>query len=153
SPAQTITPMVQRAGEGGAAQVGGKFERSVSEGKSGGRPMPAAVRSDMESRFGADFSAVRIHADTQAARLTQSINAQAFTYGKNIYMAGGKYQPRTDEGRHLLAHELTHVIQQRGAASNEAQNGGPGPVVNQIARKRVKRQLDFVKMKRKRTSH
>jgi hypothetical protein len=146
---------VQREGEGGAAQVSGTFERSVSERRGAGQPMAAEVRGDMESRFGADFSGVRIHADTQAARLTQSINAQAFTYGKNIYMAGGKYQPRTDSGRHLLAHELTHVIQQTGVASTQAEGpgAGPAPAANHIDCKRVKRQLDFIKIKRKRTSH
>ena len=71
----------------------------------------------MESAFGADFSGVRIHAGSAAAGLSRDIQAHAFTHGSDIYFNHGQYDPHTDGGRRLLAHELTHVVQQRGASS------------------------------------
>jgi hypothetical protein len=66
----------------------------------------------MESRFGADFSNVKIHTGSYATQLSKDLNAQAFTVGNDVYFNEGKYQPESSEGKHLLAHELTHVIQQ-----------------------------------------
>jgi len=66
----------------------------------------------METRFGADFSQVQIHADQHAAALSRSLSARAFTYGPHIYFGAGEYQPDTHEGKRVLAHELTHVLQQ-----------------------------------------
>jgi len=68
----------------------------------------------LENKFGAPFKGVRIHTDPEAAKLCQSIQAQAFTHGYHIYFNQGKYQPHTTEGMRLLAHELTHVVQQKG---------------------------------------
>ncbi|NTW69466.1 MAG: DUF4157 domain-containing protein [Chlorobiaceae bacterium] len=68
----------------------------------------------MENRFGSQFSDVRIHADHDSAQLSHSLNAQAFTVGKDIYFNEGKYAPDSESGRHLLAHELTHTLQQSG---------------------------------------
>ena len=70
----------------------------------------------MEARFGYDFSGVRIHDDTRAAETAASIDAAAFTVGEDVAFAAGRYNPRTGEGRRLLAHELSHVVQQRGGA-------------------------------------
>lgn len=75
----------------------------------GGQPLAAATRSFMESRMGADFSAVRVHADQAAASLTRQLSARAFTHGPDIYMAAGKYEPGSPTGQQLLAHELTHA--------------------------------------------
>jgi hypothetical protein len=75
----------------------------------GGRPLPDAVRSKMETAFGADFSAVRVHVGPQAER----IGALAFTTGTDIYFAPGRYQPDSTHGQQLLGHELAHVVQQR----------------------------------------
>ena len=69
----------------------------------------------MESRFGHDFGEVRIHTDAQAAQSAEAVNALAYTVGQNVVFAKGQYQPRTWAGRRLLAHELTHVLQQRNA--------------------------------------
>lgn len=80
------------------------------------------TRSFMESRFGRDFSGVRIHAGTQAARSAQAVQAHAYTVGRDIVFADGRYAPASPEGRHLLAHELAHVVQQNGA---EAPSGAP----------------------------
>jgi hypothetical protein len=75
----------------------------------GGRPLPQQVLAKMEAALGADFSGVRVHVGTQAAR----IGALAFTTGNDIYFSPGRYQPETRQGQQLLGHELAHVIQQR----------------------------------------
>jgi Domain of unknown function (DUF4157) len=81
--------------------------------RSPGRPLEAATRRSMESRFWHDFSQVRIHADERAAQAASSLSARAFTVGTAIVFAAGQYAPQTGSGRRLLAHELTHVVQQR----------------------------------------
>ncbi len=79
---------------------------------SGGRPLSAKDRAYFESRFGADFSPVRIHDDATADRATRAVGALAYTRGRDIVFKQGQYTPDTTAGRHLLAHELTHVVQQ-----------------------------------------
>ncbi|MBK8553598.1 MAG: DUF4157 domain-containing protein [Ignavibacteria bacterium] len=79
---------------------------------SGGTVLPKQVRSFFEPRFGYDFSNVRIHKDSVAAKSAQSINALAYTSGNNIVFNQNQYSPGTDRGKRLLAHELTHVVQQ-----------------------------------------
>jgi len=77
-----------------------------------GFPLPPDTREFMESRIGHDFSAVRIHADVTANELNRDLRSLAFTRGRDIYFADGQFQPRTTTGQRLLAHELTHVVQQ-----------------------------------------
>ncbi|VTU35484.1 eCIS core domain-containing protein [Variovorax sp. PBL-E5] len=77
-----------------------------------GMPLTPALRQDMEQRFGHDFASVRVHADGAAARSARDLNAHAYTAGRDIAFAAGRYAPGTGEGRHLIAHELTHVLQQ-----------------------------------------
>jgi hypothetical protein len=79
-----------------------------------GNQLPRAVRSEMSQKIGADFSDVNIHTNDDASQMNKSIGARAFTHGKDIYFNSGEYNPSTQEGKHLLAHELTHVVQQRG---------------------------------------
>lgn len=79
-----------------------------------GQPLDPALRAEMEHRFGTDFSQVRVHTDANAAKTADRLNAQAYTVGRDIAFAAGRYQPRSQPGRRLLAHELTHVVQQRG---------------------------------------
>lgn len=78
----------------------------------GGQPLQSGTREAMESHFDRDFSRVRVHADRAAHRSAESIAARAYTAGTHIVFGEGAYAPATDEGRHLLAHELTHVAQQ-----------------------------------------
>jgi hypothetical protein len=82
-----------------------------------GRSLDGSARSRMESAFGYDFSPVRVHTDGKAAELSSGLNARAFTIGSDIAFASGEYQPGTLIGDALLAHELAHVVQQRGAVS------------------------------------
>jgi hypothetical protein len=77
-----------------------------------GHSLDPTTRSEMEARFGYDFSDVRIHRDAQAAESAQSVNARAFTVGSHVVFDSGRYAPESLEGRRLLAHELTHVVQQ-----------------------------------------
>jgi outer membrane protein OmpA-like peptidoglycan-associated protein len=81
----------------------------------GGSSLPATTRAFFEPRFGADFSQVRVHTDSRAAATASSIQAKAFTVGSNIAFGPGQYAPESHQGRQLLAHELTHVIQQNGS--------------------------------------
>lgn len=94
----------------------------IQQNKGRGQPLHNDTRSFMESRFGTDFSQVRIHSNRIAQTMNREINAKAFTVGKDIYFNEGQYQPNSDSGKHLLAHELTHVVQQSdGQISNVAQ--------------------------------
>lgn len=77
-----------------------------------GSPLPPKVLAEMSKSFGVDFSHVRIHSDMVAAKLCQELNALAFTHGQDIYFNEGKFNPESPEGKMLLAHELTHVVQQ-----------------------------------------
>lgn len=79
-----------------------------------GQQLPPTARQFMEPRFGYDFSSVRVHADLEASRLARSINAAAFAHGRHIYFGAGRFDPDGGGGRRLLAHELTHVVQQGG---------------------------------------
>lgn len=88
---------------------------SVSETIRGpGQPLDTETRVFMESRFEHDFSNVRVHTDAQANESAQAVNALAYTVGREVVFGSGQYQPGTNAGRKLLAHELTHVVQQRG---------------------------------------
>jgi peptidoglycan hydrolase-like protein with peptidoglycan-binding domain len=80
----------------------------------GGTALSREERQFFEPRFGSDFGSVRIHADARADRLARAINAEAFTVGSHIAFRSERYAPQTESGRHLLAHELTHVVQQTG---------------------------------------
>ncbi|HEU4713656.1 MAG TPA: DUF4157 domain-containing protein [Pyrinomonadaceae bacterium] len=84
----------------------------------GGQSLPSDALSFFGSRFGYDFSGVRIHADTRAHEAARSVNAEAFTLGENVVFEAGRYAPHSDAGRRLLAHELTHVVQQNGGLNN-----------------------------------
>jgi len=79
----------------------------------GGSPLDEDTRVDMESRLGHSFADVRVHTGAQADESARSVSAQAYTVGSDIVFSGGRYDPSSDTGRHMLAHELTHVVQQR----------------------------------------
>jgi hypothetical protein len=96
------------------------IETGLTSSKGSGSPLPVSTREQMESSIGADFSGVRIHNDPGAAQMSKDLNAQAFTHGNDIYFNSGKYDTRTSAGKHLLAHELAHTVQQSGNADNPA---------------------------------
>jgi hypothetical protein len=92
---------------------------------SSGQPLDPATRDFMEPRFGYDFSQVRIHTDSNAAASSRSIQALAYTFGRDIAFAAGQYSPQTESGKRLLAHELAHVVQQG--------EGGPGDRISRYS--------------------
>ncbi len=97
-----------------------------------GEPLSASAREFFEPRFGHSFNDVRVHTDARAAQRARSLNALAYTTGKDVVFADGQYAPETQAGRTLLAHELTHVVQQRGAAAPQVQRKvTPGCVGNE----------------------
>ena len=110
---------IQRSPSGAGVPVSPQVESNIGQMQGGGQPLPAGERSFFEGRFGHDFSQIRIHADDRAAQTAESINARAFTVGSDIAFGAGEYQPGTESGRHLLAHELTHTIQQTGGVATK----------------------------------
>jgi hypothetical protein len=93
--------------------------------RSAGQPLDAPTRALLEPHFGHDFSQVRVHADGKAADSARAVNASAYTVGRDLVFGAGQYAPRSAEGRQLIAHELTHVIQQgNGAGSGQRVAGG-----------------------------
>ena len=102
----------------GIAPVG--IESDVQAMSAGGSPLPTSVRSMFEPRFGFDFSDVRIHTSNQAAGAALSLGARAFTVGDHVFFGPGQYQPTSRSGQHLIAHELTHTIQQKPGAARAA---------------------------------
>jgi len=120
-----VSPFIQaKGGDGGAATKNVSTGIKATRGK--GSEMSGPTKSFMESRFGSDFSDVKIHTGDYAAQLSNDLSAQAFTVGSDIYFNSGKYAPGDAEGKRLLAHELTHVVQQ--SKSNKAPNVQRDPI-------------------------
>jgi uncharacterized protein DUF4157 len=125
--AEQITPLAQRQVEeeeeeliqpkensSGTVEVTPSIESSINSLRGGGQPLPESTRRYFEPRFRYDFSQVKIHAGSETVQMTRKLNAEAFTYGRDIYFGAGKYNPGTSSGKRLLAHELTHLVQQGG---------------------------------------
>jgi hypothetical protein len=94
-------------------------------GKGGGSALDDGVRTQMESSMGHDFSDVRVHTGSNAANAAKSVQAQAFTVGNEVVFNDGKYNPSSPDGQRTIAHELTHVVQQReGEVDGESREGG-----------------------------
>lgn len=97
-------------------QVSPSFTANLNNSKAGGSPLPHNTRRFMEDAFSTGFSSVKIHTGGQASEMSKQINAKAFTHGNDIYFKSGEYAPETDYGKNILAHELTHVVQQNSNA-------------------------------------
>lgn len=134
---QAMAPGIQRAPDPGVPAVqrmhgasGGAVDPSVAQAvqqaRGGGRPVPGAVRERMEQVSGADFSGVRIHADAQADRLNDALRSRAFTVGADVFVRRSEYRPGSSRGDALLAHELTHTIQQGAARPRSSE---PSPTI------------------------
>src|SRR5215212_692873 len=108
-------PRIQRFSEQSSGQVEAAPASVNQVLADPGRPLEPALRQDMEQRFGHDFSRVRVHSGTAAEQSAQDVNAHAYTVGHNIVFGAGQFAPGTQEGRRLIAHELTHVVQQSGS--------------------------------------
>jgi peptidoglycan hydrolase-like protein with peptidoglycan-binding domain len=127
---------VQMKAEPGAKAANPHLGNRIREKAGNGRPLPGKARAEMESAFGVDFDGVNIHTDTEAAQMNKALGAQAFTHGRDVYFNSGKFRPESAQGKRLLAHELTHVVQQ-GAANHLAKKArnvslaGPGKIFRQ----------------------
>lgn len=103
--AGTVRRMLDYEGKGVVAS-------EVLSFKGGGQPLSENYRAFFEPRFGRDFSQVRLHTDTQAAESARAVNARAYTVGQDVVFRAGQYAPESSKGQRLMAHELTHVVQQ-----------------------------------------
>lgn len=112
---------LQRKGGDSTPAIGSAVQSSIQSQTAGGQPLSSDVRGYMEPRFGADFSNVRVHNDAVSANLNTQLSARAFTYQNHVFFSGNQYQPGTSEGKQLLAHELTHTIQQGHAVQRSPQ--------------------------------
>lgn len=113
-----LNVMCQSQGSVGlGSSVTQDVEQGIQQARGGGRSLDESVRQPMEQAFGVDFSRVRVHTDSQSDQLNRSIQAKAFTTGQDIFFRQGTYNPGSRGGQELLAHELTHVVQQGGASS------------------------------------
>ena len=142
--ASQITPFVQRqveeeeeeemlqakSREDATSEVPNDLESQINAIRSGGRSLAESERAYFEPRFGVDFSRVRVHTDTRAADSARAVNARAFTMGQDVVFGTGQYSPGTASGNRLLAHELTHVIQQ---------GSQPDPVNKKVLQRQMRR--------------
>ncbi|NJL46558.1 MAG: DUF4157 domain-containing protein [Leptolyngbyaceae cyanobacterium SM2_5_2] len=103
----------------GTVEATPALEQSIQQMRGGGQPLPNPIREPMEQAFGADFSGVRVHANNQADKLARSISAKAFTAGQDVFFKEGTYTPYHQDGQELLAHELTHVVQQNSSKAKK----------------------------------
>jgi len=126
-------PFLQREEEdeelqakGNSISAGGELnqdlENSVQQAKSGGQPLGDNVRGTMEQAFNADFNSVKIHTGSTADTLNRSLSARAFTSGQDVFFRSGQYNPDSSAGQELLAHELTHTIQQGAVTTQGKEN-------------------------------
>jgi hypothetical protein len=118
-----------KGGSGGGASAG--LEGALAKTGGTGRPLPSSTRLAFESGFGADFRDIRIHTGPTSANLSRSISAEAFTYGNDVYFGAGKYDDSSKGGKLLIAHELTHTLQQGGVRRKAIQRRG-GPTVGEV---------------------
>ncbi|MHA7058065.1 eCIS core domain-containing protein [Aquimarina sp. M1] len=103
----------------GIDEVDPSVETQLQNSKGSGQPLDKGTRQNMEQSFGADFTGVKVHTGNNAVQMNQSLGAQAFTNGSNIYFNKGNYNPSSKNGNKLLAHELTHVVQQGAAVQTK----------------------------------
>src|SRR5262249_29740381 len=105
------------------SSAGAQAVRSIVQSPvpAGGAPLPAPVRAHMEPRLGADLGDVRVHTNGAAADSAAALHAHAYTFGRDVVFGAGAYSPDSAAGRRLIAHELAHVVQQRGGAPTRVQ--------------------------------
>ena len=117
--------IVQSKDAGGQkSEVSANIHGQINALRGGGSPLAESARAFFEPRFDSDFGDVRIHTDSRAAELAKGMNALAFTVGRDVAFGAGRYSPDSSEGRKLLAHELTHVVQQTGPVQRKTAGDG-----------------------------
>ena len=116
--------------------VDSSTEQSIQKARGGGQPLSPKVRGSMEGAFNANFSGVRVHTNSKANSLNTSLNARAFTTGQDLFFKKGAYNPGSSDGQKLIAHELTHVVQQNGS-------GVSRQPIQRVSNKVIQRALQF----------
>ena len=161
--AEEITPLVQRqvepeeeeeeeemlqaqSREDATSEVPNDLESQINAIR-GGQPLAESERAYFEPRFGADFSQVRLHTDSQAAESARAVNARAFTVGQDVVFGAGQYAQGASEGRRLMAHELTHVHQQQSSLNRVIINRWPPETHKDIAINKQKKGERDAKLK------
>jgi len=158
--AEQITPLVQRQVEeeeeeeiiqtksdgDTTPEVAHNLESQIRAIQGGGKPLTESERAYFESRFDYDFGHVRVHTDAQAAGSARAVNARAFTVGQDVVFGEGYYAPETSAGKNLMAHELTHVVQQHSAADGFMQV--PKQLQVQLKSDALQRQISKTKQAR-----
>ncbi|MBP8001125.1 MAG: DUF4157 domain-containing protein [Chloroflexi bacterium] len=123
---RTTDEAIAMAHEHNESQLHGEIQREIAHEQQGGQTIPDANRQELEDTFQADLRGVRVHTDANADTLARSLDAKAFTTGADIFFGKGEYNPGSDSGKRLLAHEVTHVMQQ-GAAARQTHSAPPTP--------------------------
>lgn len=113
-------------------QASNDLESRLSSSKGGGQPLAEDTQQSMSNAFRTDFSGVRVHTGSSSVQMNQELGARAFTNGSDIYFNSGEYSPKTSGGQHLLAHELTHVVQQGGVAKKSIQKSTGSANLDQL---------------------
>jgi hypothetical protein len=127
----------------GKPRAGGEVAGEIQSAMAGGTPLPEPLRRFMEPRFRANFGPVRIHTDEKAAGLAARLAARAFTFGKHIFFGRGQFRPNDRAGMELIAHELTHTIQQREVVQRQEEVNVAERAPAQVQRLGISDALDF----------
>jgi hypothetical protein len=122
-----------------------ELETSIQTAKGGGQPLDGGLQRSMGQAMGADFSGVKVHTDAQSDQLNKSIQAKAFTTGQDVFFRQGAYEPSSRGGQELIAHELTHVVQQNGGA---VQRSPQQTTTSSVGDERIQRLFGFGKKKK-----
>lgn len=129
---EDVSHLLQRQ-VSGAGAAGGVVDAGIIPSDSAGQPLDRETRSFMEAGLGSNFADVRVHTDRRAAQSSDALAADAYTSGRDIYFAAGKYAPSSHQGQHLLAHELAHTVQQENGAMPMAASPVGGVIVGDAA--------------------
>jgi hypothetical protein len=120
---EAVLHLQRAAGNAGVGALLDEQQAVTKVAGGGGQPLDPDVRQRMESRFGADFSSVRVHTGSEAAQAARAVQAHAYTVGDDVVFGDGAYQPGTPAGERTLAHELAHVLQQRAGPVDGTDTG------------------------------
>lgn len=126
---------LKRSSQSAAPDVSPQTQHRIESSKGGGEPLPTNTREEMEGAMGTDLGAVRVHHGNEAADLSSQLQAQAFTHGNDIYFGQGKYDTQSQSGQHLLAHELTHTVQQGNGVKKKGIQRTPGALSGSVGEK------------------
>jgi Domain of unknown function (DUF4157) len=135
---RNFTRMLSRMRDGEGILASGlvhpDVHTAIASSRGTGHPLARTVSRQLESAYGEPLSDVRIHTGEHAAELARAVSARAFTVGSDIFFAGGEYSPTTRSGQELIAHEVAHVVQQRGApAAGQLRVSQPGDATEREA--------------------